>query len=110
MLAAIRAADSEAAVEPLAEDPGVDFDPGIRLALHDACAASGAHAVDLPLFAGHDAGVLAAAGVRAGMLFVRSTTGISHHPDEDATAEDRRLGCVALTGALERVLVGSVPG
>jgi N-carbamoyl-L-amino-acid hydrolase len=104
LLAAIRAGVPEAAVETLAEDAGADFDPGVRMALHGACAASGAHAVDLPSFAGHDAGVLAAAGVRAGMLFVRSTTGVSHHPDEDATAADRRLGCAALTAALETLL------
>jgi N-carbamoyl-L-amino-acid hydrolase len=104
VLAAIRAAVPGAAVALLAEDAGVDFDAGVRLALHDACAASGARAVDLPSFAGHDAGVLAAAGVRAGMLFVRSTTGVSHHPDEDATPADRRLGCAALTTALETLL------
>jgi len=104
VLAAIRAAVPEASVEPLAEDPGVDFDADVRVALHDACAAAGAHVVDLPSFAGHDAGVLSAAGVRAGMLFVRSTTGVSHHPDEDATPADRRLGCAALTAALETLL------
>jgi N-carbamoyl-L-amino-acid hydrolase len=63
--------------------------------------------VDLPSFAGHDAGALATAGVPAGMLFVRSTSGVSHHPDEDATPEDRRLGCVALAGALETLLAQS---
>jgi N-carbamoyl-L-amino-acid hydrolase len=54
--------------------------------------------------AGHDAGVLAAAGVPAGMLFVRNVTGVSHAPGEHATAED----CVAGVEALARVLADLV--
>jgi N-carbamoyl-L-amino-acid hydrolase len=104
VFAAIRLAAPDASTETLATDGGVDFDPGVRQALHDACAASGARAVDLPSFAGHDAGVLAAAGVPAGMLFVRSTTGVSHAPDEEATVEDRHLALAALTAALESLL------
>ena len=54
----------------------------------------------LPTAAGHDAGVLAEAGVSSAMLFVRNPTGISHSPEEHATAED----CIVGTESLARVL------
>ena len=54
--------------------------------------------------AGHDAMVLAAAGVPAAMLFVRSLTGgISHSPDELSSAEDIELAVAALTAVLGRL-------
>ena len=54
--------------------------------------------------AGHDAGVLAAAGVPTGMLFVRSLTGgASHSPDELSSAEDVARGVDALARALVRI-------
>jgi N-carbamoyl-L-amino-acid hydrolase len=54
----------------------------------------------LPTGAGHDAGVPAAAGIPAAMLFVRNPTGISHSPAEFADPEDCRAGVVALTKVL----------
>ena len=49
--------------------------------------------VELPSGAGHDAGVLARAGVPSGMLFVRSLNGgVSHSPDELSSEEDIALG------------------
>jgi N-carbamoyl-L-amino-acid hydrolase len=59
---------------------------------------------DAPLFgtgAGHDAGVLAAAGVPAAMLFVRNPTGVSHSPVEHADRDDCLGGVTALTAVLE---------
>ena len=54
--------------------------------------------------AGHDAGVLAGAGVRCGMLFVRSQNrGVSHSPDELTTPEDIALAVDALTAGLSRL-------
>jgi acetylornithine deacetylase/succinyl-diaminopimelate desuccinylase-like protein len=54
--------------------------------------------------AGHDAMVLAAAGVPTGMLFVRSLNGgASHSPDELTSDEDIALAVDALTSALERL-------
>ena len=50
--------------------------------------------------AGHDAGVLAQAGVPSAMLFVRNPTGISHAPQESATAEDIDAGVEALTAVV----------
>jgi beta-ureidopropionase / N-carbamoyl-L-amino-acid hydrolase len=54
--------------------------------------------------AGHDAMVLALAGVPTAMLFVRSLNGgISHHPDELSSPEDIALAVDALTDALARL-------
>ena len=94
---ALRAACPEASLEQLAVDDGVQFDARIRSALHEA---AGADAIDLASYAGHDAGVLAAAGVPAGMLFVRSPDGVSHDPAEHADEED----CLAAVAVLEDTL------
>lgn len=57
--------------------------------------------VELASGAGHDAAVLAAAGVPTGMLFVRSLNGgISHSPDELSSPEDIELAVEVLAGAL----------
>jgi acetylornithine deacetylase/succinyl-diaminopimelate desuccinylase-like protein len=54
--------------------------------------------------AGHDAMVLAAAGVPTAMLFVRSLNGgISHSPDELTSPGDVALAVAALTAALGRL-------
>lgn len=54
--------------------------------------------------AGHDAGILAAAGIPTAMLFVRNPSGISHAPAEDADEADCLAGIDALTTTLERLL------
>jgi N-carbamoyl-L-amino-acid hydrolase len=51
--------------------------------------------------AGHDAGVLASAGVATAMLFVRNPTGISHSPDEFAERDDCLAGVDALATVIE---------
>jgi allantoate deiminase len=54
--------------------------------------------------AGHDAMVLAAAGVPTAMLFVRSLNGgVSHHPDELSSGEDIAVAVDVLTAALDRL-------
>ncbi|MBK6870203.1 MAG: allantoate amidohydrolase [Kineosporiaceae bacterium] len=58
----------------------------------------------LPTGAGHDAGVLAQAGVPSSMLFVRNPTGVSHAPDEHAEPDDCETGAAALTAVLTRLL------
>ena len=50
--------------------------------------------------AGHDAGILANAGVPAAMLFVRNPTGVSHSPAEHAARGD----CLHGVGALAAVI------
>jgi allantoate deiminase len=61
-------------------------------------------APELPSGAGHDAMVLAAAGVPTAMLFVRSLNGgASHSPNELSSQEDIALAVDALTQVLERL-------
>jgi N-carbamoyl-L-amino-acid hydrolase len=90
----VEAAGGEVAVESFT--PATRFDPvlGSRMS---------ALLGDAPLLdtgAGHDAGILAAAGVPAGMLFVRNPTGVSHSPEEHAERADCLVGVVALADVL----------
>jgi acetylornithine deacetylase/succinyl-diaminopimelate desuccinylase-like protein len=80
------------------------FTGATREAVREAVAAQGLAVVDLPSGAGHDAGILAAAGVDAAMLFVRSLNdGVSHSPDELSAPEDVALAADVLADALARV-------
>ncbi len=95
-----------AAVVPaeLSRGRAVAMSPGLRAALLEELAERGLPAFELASGAGHDAGVLAAAGVPAAMLFVRSLNGgISHSPDEHSAAEDVELAVDVLAGALDRL-------
>jgi len=77
------------------------MDPGVRAALRAELDRRGLPAPELVSGAGHDAGVLAAAGVRCGMLFVRSgAEGISHSPAEWTEPEDVTLCVDVLEGVL----------
>ncbi len=108
----VRAPDSERLDDVLARvglEPGHRAEPvamseRCRAALGDEIEALGLQAVELPSGAGHDAGILAAAGVDAGMLFVRSLNGgVSHSPDELSSEEDVALAVDVLAGALRRL-------
>ena len=67
----------------------------------------GVPVVELPSGAGHDASILASAGVPTAMLFVRSLDGgISHSPQEESSAEDVELAVEVLTGTLARLTAG----
>jgi N-carbamoyl-L-amino-acid hydrolase len=57
----------------------------------------------IPTMAGHDAGILSAAGVPTAMLFVRNPTGVSHSPAEHAEMADCLAGVEALADTLERL-------
>lgn len=70
------------------------------VALRDRLAAVLGGAPVLPTAAGHDAGILSAAGVPTAMLFVRNPTGISHSPDEFAELGDCAAGVRALADVL----------
>jgi len=85
--------------------PAVAFPP--ELAARIAGSHSGGDWPLLPTQAGHDAGILSAAGVPSAMLFVRNPTGVSHSPEEYAEDADCIAGAVALADTLERLLVGS---
>ncbi|WP_237768124.1 allantoate amidohydrolase [Serinicoccus sp. CNJ-927] len=50
--------------------------------------------------AGHDAGILAGAGIPTAMLFVRNPTGVSHSPAEHAEAADCHAGVEALAACV----------
>ncbi|MEO6511797.1 MAG: allantoate amidohydrolase [Nocardioides sp.] len=54
----------------------------------------------IPTAAGHDAGILSAAGIETAMLFVRNPTGVSHSPAEKASMEDCLAGVSALADVL----------
>ncbi|HWI43549.1 MAG TPA: allantoate amidohydrolase [Nocardioides sp.] len=77
------------------------FDDALRLRVGDAV--GGGRPV-LPTQAGHDAGILQAAGIPSAMLFVRNPTGVSHSPEEHAETADCLAGVEALADALEGLL------
>jgi len=82
----------------------VAMSEAVRAALRAEIEARGLPALELSSGAGHDAGILAAAGVQAGMLFVRSLNGgVSHSPEELSSAEDIALAVEVLAGALARL-------
>jgi N-carbamoyl-L-amino-acid hydrolase len=54
----------------------------------------------IPTAAGHDAGILSAAGIPTAMLFVRNPTGVSHSPLETASMDDCLSGVSALADVL----------
>ncbi len=54
--------------------------------------------------AGHDAGILAGAGIPTAMLFVRNPTGVSHSPAEHAERADCHAGVDALTACVTELL------
>jgi len=90
--------------EPTYRVEPVELGNGTRATFRLSLDELGLEAVELASGAGHDAGILAAAGVDAGMLFVRSLNGgISHSPDELSSPEDIELAVGVLTAALRRV-------
>jgi allantoate deiminase len=83
--------------------PPVQLSPDV---LREEVERRGLPIVQLPSGAGHDAGVLAAAGVDSSMLFVRSLNGgASHSPEEHSSDEDITLAVEVLTAALRRLSV-----
>ena len=53
--------------------------------------------------AGHDAGILAVAGIPTAMLFVRNPTGVSHSPAEFAERDECLAGVEALAAVTEEL-------
>jgi allantoate deiminase len=85
---------------PMAERP--------RAALRAEIEERGLPVVELASGAGHDAAILAGAGVPTAMLFVRSLNGgISHAPEEESSADDLLVAVDVLAGALARLVAGS---
>jgi hydantoinase/carbamoylase family amidase len=82
----------------------VDMAPELRAVLLEELERLDLPVAELASGAGHDAGILAAAGVPSGMLFVRSLAGgVSHSPDELSSGADIELGIDVLAAALVRI-------
>jgi len=91
-------------IEPNYRIEPVAMDVELVALLRGELEARGLPAVELTSGAGHDAGILAAAGVRSAMLFVRSLNGgVSHSPDELSSPEDAGLAVEVLAGVLSRL-------
>src|SRR5262249_31558447 len=108
----VRAPDSvrlDALVEAIGFEPSYRVEPAqfagsARTALTEAIEGRDLPLTELASGAGHDAGILAAAGVDAAMLFVRSLNeGVSHAPDELSSEEDVALAVDVLADALRRL-------
>ncbi len=84
--------------------PPVAMSEQVRGVLREEVERAGAPVVELPSGAGHDAAPLGAAGVEAGMLFVRSLNGgASHSPQELSSDEDIELAVEVLTASLNGI-------
>ncbi len=95
-------ADVSAAGGVITEESWTDrtsFDPTLARRLADLLD----DAPLLPTGAGHDAGIVAAAGVPTAMLYVRNPTGVSHSPEEHAEDADCAAGVHALTTVLREL-------
>ena len=88
----------------LEPEPRVEPAPmteAVRAVLRGEVERLGLPVIELASGAGHDAGVLAAAGIPRGMLFVRSLAGgVSHSPDEESSAADVALAVDVLSASL----------
>jgi acetylornithine deacetylase/succinyl-diaminopimelate desuccinylase-like protein len=95
---------SELGLDPDPIVPAAPMAESVRRVLCEEVERAGAPVVELPSGAGHDAGVLAAAGVEAAMLFVRSLNGgVSHSPEEHSSDDDIALAVDVLTATLRRL-------
>ncbi len=94
-------AGSDAAAHEESWTAATRFDAELTAAVQRAIEPVAGDAPVLPSGAGHDAGILASAGVSVAMLFVRNPTGISHAPEELAEESDAALGIDALCAVVE---------
>jgi N-carbamoyl-L-amino-acid hydrolase len=89
----------ELSLRTAAWSPGTEFPLEVRQALLLGLRPPKPRVV---CYAGHDAGVLAAARP-AGMVLVRNETGVSHSPAEEVSLEDAAVGANALLKAVEEL-------
>ncbi|WP_433282013.1 allantoate amidohydrolase [Pseudonocardia xinjiangensis] len=106
----VAAVGAAAGADPVEESftPATDFDVVLRDRLAVLLGEvlfgdAGRPAPVLPTGAGHDAGILSAAGVPTAMLFVRNPTGVSHSPHEHAETDDCHRGVAALARVVEEL-------
>jgi N-carbamoyl-L-amino-acid hydrolase len=99
-----RSGPCEIELEVLAKSKPSMMDSAFQAAIEAAAERHAPHRhVRMPSGAGHDA-QLVAQKVRAGMLFVPSIGGISHHWTENTHDADIMLGCQVLADAAEIIL------
>ena len=91
-------------IEPIARSEPRPMDPGFQAQIEVAAErhAPGMH-MRLPSAAGHDAAVLSYR-MPAGMMFIPSLGGVSHHWSEDTKEEDIVLGAQVFADAAECIL------
>lgn len=82
--------------------PAVACNPGFTAALEGALADIGIAPLTIPSGATHDASAMADL-CPVGMLFVRCRDGISHRPDEFASAEDMEVAVKVVSRAIARL-------
>lgn len=85
---------------PFLDQAATCMSPAMVSTLERAAAAAGTTALPMTSGAGHDA-MIVAPHMPAGMLFVRSPGGISHHPDETVREEDVTLALTTGLNALD---------
>jgi allantoate deiminase len=89
------------------QERAVSMSPAVSRALAEATGAPAVQPIAATSWAGHDAAVLAAAGIPVGMLFVRAgRAGISHSPQETADAADIAMAIETLGRALANLAGG----
>jgi len=94
----------ELGFEPTYRTMPAAMDERVRAVLREEIELRGLPVVELTSGAGHDAAILAAAGVPSAMLFVRSLNGgVSHSPDELSSQEDIEVAIDVLAAALARL-------
>jgi allantoate deiminase len=89
--------------------PAAPMDEALQATLAEAARAEGVEPMRLPSGAGHDAMVVAR-HVPAGMLFVPSRGGLSHHPAEFTAAEHCDLGARVLARAVRDLVADRATG
>ena len=88
-------------LDPVWRSPPVPMSERVGHAIRQAAAAARLELADLASGGGHDAGILAEAGVESGMLFVRSLNhGVSHRPEELTDGADVATAIQLLAGTL----------
>ena len=99
-----RAGPCRVEIEPTARSEPRPMDPGFQKEIEAAAEryAPAGH-MRLPSAAGHDAAVLSYR-MPAGMMFIPSRGGISHHWSEDTREDDIVLGAQVFADAAEHIL------
>jgi N-carbamoyl-L-amino-acid hydrolase len=91
----------------ISRKPVTWFDACMRDLIEQSCQETGHPVGRLVSYAGHDASVIGGC-VPSGMIFVPSSGGISHAPEESTPTQLLVLGCQALLSAVVQVHLSSL--